>query len=167
MQTEVREKNADTVLPPPKTTALAAIRDATSDEEFAIMRNFYMNTLKLLTCAFCNRERIPDYHVCRLCAQCVCVSCFRQLFHVSFSCPACKEGTYNLNAVNEKYGGATERVLRLLSAEWGMKCTFAGCGFVSTQRDIIAHSNTCKYKPFACPILFCASTEVNIVTKDG
>ena len=72
-----------------------------------------------------------------------------------------------LERSERKYGGATERVLRLLSAEWGMKCTFAGCDFVSTQRDIIAHSNTCKYKPFACAILFCASTEVNIVPRTG
>ena len=39
----------------PRTQSLA-LRESTSDEDFAIMRNFYFNALKLLKCAVCKTD---------------------------------------------------------------------------------------------------------------
>ena len=155
--------NFGTNTEPPRTQSLA-LRESTSDEEFAIMRNFYFNALKLLKCAVCKTDCSCNYYACQLCAQCICVGtfgCYRTLSDQQFHCPECKDGTYNLNAVNEKDGGAIQKILRWITAERGTQCTnfHYGCRFRATQREIMFHSTVCNYKPFPCPILFCSSAK--------
>ena len=123
------------------------------------MRNFYFNALKLSKCVVCKIDCSSNYYACQLCAHCICVRCFPTLFEKEFHCPECKDGTYNLNAVSKKDGGAVEKILRWITDEYGMECTnsYYGCRFRATLREATIHHMVCKYKPFTCPILFCSS----------